>query len=823
MQGFLDERAGLVVATAVSWFPFLVIAAGAAEPAASAVRHTTDAGAAQITPAARSTRLAPDPSSAAKLRAGEFGFTRLLVTQRHPINSSHVYTYHAEGLQPGGGMWIVDFSSDPPQLKKILDCTEGEILDANLDYDGETILFSWKRTMSEPFQLFTVKLDGSGLTRLTNDDSNNFNACWLPDGGIAFLSDRKPAFAYCWATTTPILYRCERDGSGQTRLSANYLNDFTPSVLSDGRIVYSRWEYVDRPAIPIQSLWTINPDGTGLAGLFGNRILSPATFMDTREIPGRPGHLLCVLTAHNGPCRGAIGIIDPRAGANSSQAITNLTPEIDIGRVDQGDGNRIRGPYLNPFPLDDRHYLVSREGAIEIRDYAGSPALTLLEPASSEPGFYCPQPVRARQRERVVSSALPADPPPTATLVMQDVYAGLGSSVPRGEVKQIAVVQEIEKPLGIDPSKRAFGFQFPVVSCGATYAPKKVWGYARVEADGSAAFKVPAQEPIYFLPLDAEGRAVQRMRTFTHLMPGEVQGCIGCHSDRNSASPMALSGSRIPDAMTREPQELEPPEWGVRGFSYAAIIQPVWDRHCIECHGHHEPAADLELTGDKTDFFNVSYENLARRGTSSETWQQGGVGGPFKTSRFTSWIPTYNGQEENILEIAPGRWGAKASLLAEIVRSGHPDEEGRRRVDLGIHELRRVFAWLDLNCPYYGTSDSNHRERTGCRRIIPEPLDATLKEVAARRCTSCHGEVEGVHSFPNSFYVRIDHPGRNRFLRAPLAKTAGGSGACGEAIFTSTDDPDYRALLDLFNPVQELLARRPRLDMEAIVPHAHDP
>ena len=112
---------------------------------------------------------------------------------------------------------------------------------------------------------------------------------------------------------------------------------------------------------------------------------------------------------------------------------------------------------------------------------------------------------------------------------MQDVYIGLGDAVARGDIKQLAVVQEMEKPLGIDPARRAFGFQFPVVSCGATYAPKKIWGYATVEPDGSAHFKVPAQEPIYFLPLDAEGRAVQRMRTFTHLMPGEVQGCIGCH------------------------------------------------------------------------------------------------------------------------------------------------------------------------------------------------------------------------------------------------------------------------------------------------------
>lgn len=770
--------------------------------------------------AAAAAQLESDPATLARLRAGDFGFTKILLTQRKPINSSHVYTYHSEGLRPGGGLWVCDFSGGEPKLRKILDSSEGEILDANLHYDGETVLFSWKRAMKQPFQLFTVKVDGSELTQLTWDESNNFNACWLPDGGIAFLSDRKPAFAYCWKTTTPILYRCDRSGADLVRLSANYLNDFTPSVLSDGRIVYSRWEYVDRPAIPIQSLWAINPDGTKVTGLFGNRAMSPATFMDAREIPGSHGKILCVLTSHNGPCRGAIGIIDPLSGSNAQKSIRNLTPEVNIGLVNKGDGNRMRGPYLNPFPVDDEYYLVSKDGAIELRDYQVSISIPLIAGSASELGFYCPQPIRARERERLVNSVLPPAPEkgeqPWATLMMQDVYTGLGDAVERGEIKQLAIVQEVEKPLGIDPGKRAFGFQFPVVSGGATYAPKKIWGYAKVEPDGSANFKVPALEPIYFLPLDSEGRAVQRMRTFTHLMPGEVQGCIGCHSDRNGVTPKIQLSTKRPMAMLRKPQELTKPEWGVHGFSYARLVQPIWDKHCLECHGADKPDADLELTGDKTDFFNISYENLVRRGTSSEEWNQGWVSGEFQYSKFTSWIPTYNGQESNILEIDPGRWGAKASLLAEVVRSGHPDKAGKKRVKLSTTELRRVHAWLDLNVPYYGTSDSNHRDRRGCRQMVPESFDATLVDVAGRRCQSCHKDVKNVHSFPKSFYLRIDHPERNLFLRAPLAKGAGGTGACGKEVFATTEDPDYQKLLRLFAPLSESLKQRPRMDMVPI-------
>ncbi len=756
----------------------------------------------------------------AEIRAGRMGFTRLLMVQHRLQNPSHVYTSHQEDLHPGGGLWICDVTGHDPNMTRILDSPRGMILDANLHYDGRTILFSWKKTMTAFFQLFTVDIDGSNLKQLTEHDSNNFNASWLPDGGIVFLSDRKPAFAYCWKTTSPILYRCAADGTKPVRLSANYLNDFTPSVLQDGRIIYSRWEYVDRPAIPIQSLWAINPDGTHLAGVFGNRVLSPATFMDAREIPGGHGKILCVLTSHNGPCSGAIGIVDPKLGSHAQAAIANLTPEIDIGKVDQGDGNNIRGPYANPFPLDERRFLVSNAGRIELRDYAGGLGAILAVPETL--GFFSPQPIRVRPREQLITSSLPANTEeensqPWATLFMQDVYSGLDPVlVPRGTIKQLAIVQELEKPIGIDPGLRAFGFQFPVVSAGATYAPKKVWGYVTVEDDGSACFKVPARAPIYFLPLDAEGRAVQRMRTFTHLMPGEVQGCIGCHADRNSVT--LKPDSTRSRAMRRAAEQPTLPSWGLRGFSYSRSVQPVWDKNCLHCHGPEHPAAGLELTGDKTDFFNVSYENLVRKGTPSEDFTTGGVGGTFRYSRYTSWIPTYNGQEHNILEIAPGRWGARASRLADVIRAGHPAKDGKPRVALAETERRSVYAWLDLNCPFYSSSDSTYRGNLGCRQILPPGWNATFQEISGRRCASCHRQPNNtsVFSYPGCFAVRLDHPERNFFLKAPLARSAGGTGACGQAVFADAHDPDYRQLLDAFKPLQQQLETNPRLDMREL-------
>ncbi len=746
------------------------------------------------------------PALAEKVRSGDLGFTKIVVIKRHVINPSHVYTYHAESLKPGGGLYVVDLAAGG-DTKQIVDSEKGEILDGNISFDGRRMLFSWKRTMTEPFQVYRINVDGTGLARVTDDDSNNFNCCWLPDGGIAFLSDRKPAFAYCWVTSTPILYRCDRDGENLVRLSANYLNDFTPSVMEDGRILYSRWEYVDKPAIPIQSLWTINQDGTGLSGFFGNRALGPATFMEARDIPGSDGKVLCVLTSHNGPCRGGIGIVDPSAGANAQEAITNLTPEVDIGRVDRGNGNRVRGPYESPFPLDEKYFLVSKAGTIMLRDYDGTAQVTLLD-KTGPMGWYTARPVTARQRPRVQESVVEPGGQ-WASLLMNDVYNGLKGFVERGEIERIAVVQEIEKSTRANVRVRAFGFQFPVVSCGATYAPKRVWGYADIAADGSAHFTVPAGLPIYFIALDKHGRGLQRMRTFTHLMPGERQSCVGCHAERNYAAP--FSGDRRPSAARKPPQDLEKPAWGVTGFSYSRIVQPVLDARCAKCHHPRKTCGGVDLSADRTDFFCVSYETLARAGTAAENFTMGGCSpGRFGKSPYTSWIPTYNGLESNILQIDPKFWGSPASTLADMLLKGHPDEKGNPRVKLTANERFRIFQWIDLNVPYYGTSASNYNNTLkGCRRIYPKALDGVLKEVAQRRCASCHKK--GV---PRRFYTRITNVENNAFLLAPLAKAAGGTEACGKAVFALKDDPDYKKILATFEPVAAMIAENPRKDME---------
>jgi len=763
------------------------------------------------------------PLSAAELSETDIATVRrvlqcdeLLVVQQRPVMPTHVYTYHVEGLSPGGGLYRYRLPQvgTPGKLTQLVDANQGVILDCELSPDGRTLLFSWKRTMQEPFHVFTLPVDGDQPRQLTTGEHHNFNPCWLPDGGIAFLSTRESQFAYCWNSPVGVLHRMNTDGGDVRRLSANYLNDFTPSVLDDGRIIFGRWEYVDRPAIPIQSLWTIHPDGTMLSGYFGNRVLGPATFIEARAIPDGSNRVLCTMTGHNGRCSGAIGIIDPRKGGNAQEAITNVTPEVDIRQVTVSTNGPASGPYQSPWPLDDKHFLVTyypqpkrfTDGGVQLRAFDGSLKIDLL-PGEGPLAWVSAQPLRSRPRPRVLSSVLPkgnADPAKAgevpqvawATMNMQDVYQGLEPLVKRGEIVRLAVVQEIAKPVKVNPDLRAFGFQFPVVSCGATYAPKKIWGFVDVQEDGSAHFQVPAGVPIYFLPLDREGRAVQRMRTFTHLMPGEQQSCIGCHADRNYAA-----HSRKGSAGLLPPKPLTPPPWGARNLDYCSVVQPVWDKHCTQCHNAQERPGGLDLSGDHTEFFNVSYDQLVNLGENPTG----------RGSKWVSWIPTMNGQEWNILDVRPKAWGSPCSPLADLVLDGHRDVQGKPRVTLGAAERQAIFSWIDCNVPYYGDGRSSHIHARGCRQITFTPEFVKLfAEVAERRCGECHQD--GVKKIPWRV-KRITNVARNDILMAPLGKEAGGRGTCGTAVFADQNDPDYQALLKELQKTEAALTERPRTDM----------
>ena len=121
------------------------------------------------------------------------------------------------------------------------------------------------------------------------------------------------------------------------------------------------------------------------------------------------------------------------------------------------------------------------------------------------------------------------------------------------------------------------------LSYGGTFTLERVLGTVPVEEDGSAYFEVPARRSVFFVALDEDGKAVKRMQSFTSVEPGEVLGCVGCHEHRTHAPPAARSPSpagRAAARRARSRRSTDVPDV----FDFPRDIQPILDRHCVECH-----------------------------------------------------------------------------------------------------------------------------------------------------------------------------------------------------------------------------------------------
>lgn len=762
------------------------------------------------------------------------GIDDLLVIVRNFIHCTHTYTYYNEGFRPGGGLYRFDKNG----LTKLIDTTEGQILDAKLSYDATQVLFSWRKDAATNYDIYLMNVDGSDVRQLTHHPAHDFNPTWLPDGGIAFLSDRDSNFAYCMGSSSAVLYRMESDSTRLKRLSANYLNDIAPHIMHNGKILYTRWEYVDRFQIPSQGLWAQNPDGTGLAHIYGGRMIDPVMISEAKSIPGTK-KLLVTLTGHGGTSPGSIGVVDPSAGANNPAGLTEV-----LGQMVRLWDNSVRAlnqRYEYPIPIDDQNFLVSYSGDIQIADYAGKNVQTLLRqgegPTDAELGYYAAIPIKPRVREPVIQSGIDeSQSHKMAQVVMQDVYIGLEKQladgiIKRGEIKQIRIIESLGKQNRAGQAQAAFCWQFPVVSGGATMEPKKTLSVVNVEADGSAMFEVPPMKAVFFQALDKDGRVIQRMRTFTQFMGGEVQSCTGCHMDRNTATP----NNKAKIAALQKPiQKVNGAPWQEHpnAFSYQEQVQTVWDKHCVQCHNPHKKSGGLDLSGDRTDLFNMSYDHLVRTDVNKNPTRSSAGPQEFK-HQYISYIPSYNGCEPRYMAekyFLPKSWGSYPSPLTQLIHRGHPDQNGIPRIDLSDLEKRQVYAWVDYNVPYYQTSHTSYPKNThGMRELVPEGFYDILKDVEARRCARCHNKPqkrEGWFNWANKTrklnnapqalplepFLRWEKPELNNFMLAPLAEAAGGTPMGGHGVFADKNDPDYQKMLHAFDDVKALQKTQPRMD-----------
>lgn len=685
----------------------------------------------------------------------------LLINKRHAYMSPHIYddflTY-----RPGGGIYIIENPWAEPNsriVRPVVDCDTPQTLgygiyrDPDISYNAKKMLFAFKFQPQGDTSIHEINLDGSGLHRLTYPGQDcpckvrpsglvgfgqhDYSPCYLPDGRIAFVSTRTEAVVMCFSSYIATLHTMNGDGSNIRCISANNVSEFDPTMLPDGRILYGRWEYVDKTALYMQSLWTVNPDGTGEAALFKNNLAKPTAVLDARPVPGSD-LIAASLTPHNGQSVGAIAMIDPRAGKNNLDAITNFTPEFPT-EMDQG----LKFGPSDPWPLSENFVLIANNtpvhgphSVIELIDRWGFRTTICSDPKI---GCFAPMLVKPSEPPPIVPSKIQAGTP--ARFMVHDVYRGMDGVKP-GEIKQLRILETTARVSGIPKGGRWWNQAF-LVSWQGSYDIKNFIGVVPVEEDGSAYFEAPAGKALYFQALDKDGRLVQSMRTFIQAAPGVTRSCVGCHVKEDNEAPVGQSSRDL--ALQKEAATIQPETWGSGFLSYHSRIQPILDKHCVRCHGGTEGiGGGIDLSGGWTWAFNISYETLLK-------------------NTQTGFLNCHNFSVKTSEILPPRTHGSGVAPLAGQLLAGHKG----RIPGVTREEIARVLAWMDENCNYYGTWD--YTEFATCEALgkVRDPLLAQMDKAG---CVKCHAREIG------NDWVNLQTPEHSRILRAPLARTSGGLG-----------------------------------------------
>lgn len=618
-------------------------------------------------------------------------------------------TEYNDGVFTGGSALKVIDPKSGGTVRTLFATATGVVRDPEVDFEGQRILFSLRQGPADSYHLYEIHADGTGLRQLTfAEDVDDFDPLYLPDSRIVFSSTREPKYCMCNRHLMANLYRMEADGANIHQIGKSTLFEGHASLLPDGRVLYDRWEYVDRNFGDAQALWTVNPDGTGHAVYWGNNTASPGAVLDGRSVPGTE-EVVCVFSSCHDRPWGAVALVDRRLGLDGKKPVVRIWPEDALRLIEETGWERFDAftavplKYEDPYPLDQRFFLAARQispggpTGIFLLDRHGPDRLLHAE----APGCFDPMPLAPRPRPPVLPERRDYANG-EGTVFVADVYQGRGMrGVPRGTVKALRVVESPEKRQWTRPAWNGQGQAAPAMNWH-DFNNKRILGTVPVAEDGSACFRLPADTFVYFQLLDERGLMVQTMRSGTLVQSGEALSCTGCHEDRRSTPPVTLA--KRPLALGRSPSALEGWHGPPRLFNYLTEVQPVFDRHCVRCHDFgQEKEAKVVLAGDRDLVFNAAYNELWRR----------------------QLVKVVGAGPADLLP--PYAWGAHASPLLRFLGPEHYD------VRLSTEEFDRVVTWVDLNAPYYPTYASAYPSNLAGRSPLDDAELARLEALTGVR------------------------------------------------------------------------------------------
>ena len=563
-----------------------------------------------------------------------------------------------------------------------------------LHFDADRLMFSMADAEGA-FQVFEVRIDGSGLRQVTRDtgpDVDNGDPCYLPDGRIIFNSTRLFTGVPCEDGESYVSNLCltNADGSGTRLLTFDQESSWHPSMLNDGRVLYTRYEYANVSHQFARLLFHMNPDGTTQSEYYGSNSYWPNSVFYARAIPNHPTQVVGVVCGHHGPNKtGRLVLFDPALGRHETSGAVQTIPGYGkpVQRIVEdmlyaGDWPK----FAHPWPLNDKYFLVAARLYSDQHDYgiylvdifdtitevARLDGHSLLEPI----------PLATRPRPPVIPDRVQPDRK-DATVYLADVHQGPGlAGVPRGTIKKLRVFTY--NYVYRHTSRRGFG-HLATPGIDGPWEPRFLLGTVPVREDGSALFTVPANMPLTVQPLDDQGRAVQQMRSWFTAMPGEVLSCVGCHERQNSTPPSYAALTSLGKPATIEPWRGPP-----RGFDFAREVQPVLDRHCVGCHDGKQPdAMDLSRKSEE-EKLRISREYRAATESTIST---------ILTPAYIALHPYVRRPhaESHYGAQAAGEFLVDTSPLVQMLQRGH------HGVRLDAEAWDRLYTWIDLGAQDQGS------------------------------------------------------------------------------------------------------------------------
>jgi hypothetical protein len=682
-------------------------------------------------------RFAADPSNAPSARIDAILLENPLVARakilavrgNFPLNSNFSGPALYLPRPSKGRIAVIDVAAEKgARVKDVMpNGKDGVVASLDLHWDGDRVLYGDGGALFE-FRLSDSNHAARAVTRRPHPRIRHWDGAYLPNGRICCVCNSGWQTVPC--TGTPDvgnLHLLDADGSNERRICFDQDHNWTPVPMNDGRVMFSRWEYEDTPHMFTGLLMKMNPDGTQQMELYGSNSYWPNRLLWARPIPGDANRFVAVVSGHHGVGRrGKIVLLDVRKGRFETSGVVQYIPQknrkIEATILDELV-NWDYPHYVAPWPLADeangnrgagKFFLASRLRRASHLEKAGKQLwdLVLVDVFGNETilvsaeeagngdtgkrneGWMFARVAAKRPMPRIIPDMVDLSRK-DAVIYLADIYRGDGlKNCPRGTVKALR--------LG------TYNYRFwgnALTYCCAVaggWDVKRILGTVPVEPDGTAMFRVPANTPIFVQPLDAEGKALQLMRSWYNPMPGEVGSCAGCHESQSSTPPV---GSSM--AAKRPPSVIAPWQGPVRGFDFEHEIQPILSRRCVGCHGEDAAQKGREDFRDKrlrppekvTDCNHFEWGWLRYSPHVRNVGKKLKDGFSPSYGRLIKYVRRA-GLESDYHLAKPTEFTADTSILVQMLKSGHPSKGPT--VELTPEEWEALYAWIDFNVPYYG-------------------------------------------------------------------------------------------------------------------------